>query len=52
MIRDLVGDTLDAEPGQSLRIVSGKDRRIVDEMFRESKGARENESVLTVSRCE
>lgn len=42
VILDLVADTaLDAESGQLLRIVSGKDLRTVDEMFRDSKRARE-----------
>lgn len=36
----IVGTALDAE-GQLLRIVSGKDHRTVDEMFRDSKRARE-----------
>lgn len=42
MIPDLAGDTaLDAESGQLLRTVSGKDRRTVDEMSRGSKRARD-----------
>lgn len=42
MIPDLVDDNaLDAESGQLLRIVSGKDRRTVDEMFQGSRRARE-----------
>lgn len=40
MIRDLAVDTaLDAESGQFLRIVRGKDRRTGDEMTRDSKRA-------------
>lgn len=42
VILDLVGDTaLDAGSDQLLRMVSGRDRRTVDELFRGSKRARE-----------
>ena len=50
LIPDLiVGTALDAE-GQLLRIVSGKDHRTVDEMFRDSKRARETSQYWVVSR--
>ena len=42
LLPDPVGSTaLGVEPDQLLRIVSGKDHRIVNEMFRGSKRARE-----------
>lgn len=42
MILDLAdGTALDAESGRQRRIVSGKDRRTKDEMFQDSKRARE-----------
>ena len=51
MILDQVGDNaLDAESGPLLRIASGKDRRIGDEMFPGSKHARETSQCCSGSK--